>query len=304
MQKYVHFASTTLDYLLTSGYVKSIICNRSNNLDFRDLLDGGKVVLVSTRPYDIGVTPHKGFGKFFLALMMVFVETNIKVAKSRLPHFVYVDEFDQYGPELFVDMYTIFRKFKIGTIFSAQTIKGLGSDAQTLLANSPTKITFGNSTPEETDWWMREFGKRKEWKVGYSYDKNDGEYADKLNGPQWEWVDHMKMGKIQGLKFKGIIYKIKNKKGKNVVNFGNVDFLESKYKTMHKSKKYNFSKYLTAITHEDEKSENSKWKPKKVNFTEDENGDVDPIRTDATDSSYFFNNEDAISFNFKNNNNE
>lgn len=304
MQKYVHFASTTLDYLLTSGYVKSIICNRSNNLDFRDVLDGGKVVLISTRPYDIGVTPHKGFGAFFLALMMIFVETNIKVAKSRLPHFVYVDEFDQYGPSLFVDMYTIFRKFKIGTIFSAQTLKGLGSDAQTLLSNSPTKITFGNATPEETDWWMREFGKRKEWKVGYSYDKNDGEYSDKLGGPSWDWVDHMKMGKIQGLKFKGIIYKIKNKKGKNVVNFGNVDFLESKYKTIHKSKKYNFSKYMTAITHEEEKEEIPKWKPKKVTFDEDERGDVDPIKTDVTDSSYFFNNEEAISFNFKNNNNE
>ena len=31
-------------------------------------------------------------------------------------------------------------------------------------------------------------------------------------------------------------------------------------------------------------------------------GDVNPIQTDTTDSSYFFNNEDAISFNLGNNN--
>ena len=32
-------------------------------------------------------------------------------------------------------------------------------------------------------------------------------------------------------------------------------------------------------------------------------GDVDPIQTDTTDSSYFFDNEDAISFNLNNNDN-
>lgn len=116
----------------------------------------------------------------------------------------------------------------------------------------------------------------------------------------------MKLGKIQGLKFKTVIYKIKNKKGKNVVNFGVVDFLESKYKTPHKLKKYNFAKYVSAVEDEEEKEKKPKWNPKKVKFKADENGDVDPIQTDTTDSSYFFDNEDAVSFNLgsTDNNNE
>ena len=64
-------------------------------------------------------------------------------------------------------LYTIYRKFKIGTIFSAQNLASLGGTAnpaiQTLLSNASTKITFGNSTPEEMQWWTSEFGKRKEW---------------------------------------------------------------------------------------------------------------------------------------------
>lgn len=305
MHKYVHFASSTIDVLLRSADVRSIVCNRYNNISFNDILNEGKVVLISTRPYEIGVTGHKGFGNFFLMLMMCSVENNRNLVRNRLPHFLYVDEFDQYSPATLSDMYTIYRKFKIGTIFSAQTIGSLGENRNVLLANSPTKITFGNSTPEETEWWMNEFGKRKEWKVGYSYDKGDGEYSEKLGNPQWEWVDHMKMGKIQGLKFKGVIYKIKNKKGKNVVNFGTVDFLESKYKTPHKIKKYNFTKYTTAINEESSKEEaKPKWNPTKAKFTEDERGDVDPIITDSTDSSYFFDNEDAISFNLGNNKND
>ncbi len=304
MQKYVHFVSSTLDMLLRASQARNIICNRYNNIDFTDVINNGKVVLLSTRPYEIGGTGHKGFGNFFLMLMMCAVEINREVAKDRIPHFIYVDEFDQYATDALSDMYTIFRKFKIGTIFSAQTIGTLGKKKDVLLTNSPTKITFGNSTPEEMNWWMQEFGKRKEWVVGYSYDKQDGEYSDKLNGPSWDWVDHMKLGKIQGLKFKAVIYKIKNKKGKNVVNFGTVDFLESKYKILHRPKKYNFSRYITGIGTNDDKEDNNKWNPNKVKFTEDERGDIDPIQTDTTDSSYFFDNEDAISFNLGNNSEE
>lgn len=301
MQKYVHFASSTLDVLLRSAQARSIICNRYNNISFADVINNGKIVLLSTRPYEIGGTGHKGFGNFFLMVMMCAVEINREVAKDRIPHFVYVDEFDQYASDALSDMYTVYRKFKIGTIFSAQTIGKLND---TLLANSPTKISFGNTTPDEMDWWMREFGKRKEWVVNYSYDKEDGQYADKLSNPQWAWKDYMHNGRMAGLGFKNIVYKTKNKKGKNLVGFGNVDFLESKYKTPHKSKKYNFSKYITAIESDDDKEEKPKWNPKKVKFTENERGDVDPIQTDATDSSYFFDNENAISFNLGNNNNE
>ena len=94
-------------------------------------------------------------------------------------------------------------------------------------------------------------------------------------------------------------FKTKDKKGKNVVNFGNVDFLESKYKMPHKTKAYNFSKYIANVTSDDKKEEKQKWKPNKVVFSKDERGDIDPIQTDVTDSSYFFDNEDAISFDLK-----
>ena len=301
MKKYIHFASSTLDVLLRASQVRSIICNRFNNISFNDVINNGKIVLISTRPYEIGGVPHKGFGKFFLMLMMCSVETNREVAKNRTPHFLYVDEFDKYSPEEFADMYTIYRKFKIGTIFSSQTLAGLCDGINynaTLSSNASTKITFGNATPNETEWWMQEFGKRREWKVGYSYDKEEREYSDKLGGPTWAWEDHMKVGKIQGLKFKTIIYKIKNKAGKNVVGYGNVDFLESKYKIAHKTKSYNFSKYASPAT-TDKKDENPKWKPNKVKFAADERGDIDPVQTDTTDSSYFFNNSDAISFNLR-----
>ena len=43
-----------------------------------------------------------------------------------------------------------------------------------------------------------------------------------------------------------------------------------------------------------------KFNPKKLDFI-DERNEINPVQTDTTDSSYFFNNEDAISFNLGNN---
>ena len=260
MQKYVHFSSSTLDVLLRSAEVRSIVCNRYNNIDFSKVINEGKVVLISTRPYEIGGTAHKGFGLFFLMLMMCSVENNRELVKNRIPHFMYIDECDMYTSASLTDMYKLYRKFKIGIILSSQTVNGLGPDAELILANSPTKITFGNNTPSEMNWWLEEFGKRREWKVSYSYDKEERQYSDKLGGPSWDWVDHMKLGKIQGLKFKNIIYKTKAKNGKNIVGFGKVDFLESKYKTPHKTKIYNFTKFITAVS-DDKKDEKPKWNP-------------------------------------------
>lgn len=307
MHRYVHFASSTLDVLLRSAEAKNIICNRFNNIEFNDVINNGKVLLISTRPFEIGGTAHKGFGKFFLMLMMCSVEGNRNFLRNRTPHFLYVDEFDKYSPDEFADMYTIYRKFKIGSIFSAQTLSSLGGTStnavQTLLSNASTKISFGNATPEDYAWWEQEFGKRREWETSSNYDKEKGDYSANLGSVKWSWQDTMKLGKLQGLKFKDMIYKTKDKKGKNVVNFGTVDFLGSKYKEPHKSKKYNFNKFITSITSDEDNTNNAKQKfnPKKVNFGSNDNDEADPVQTDTTDSSYFFDNEDAISFNLGNN---
>lgn len=107
------------------------------------------------------------------------------------------------------------------------------------------------------------------------------------------------MLKYKVLNLRVLFIKQKIKKGKNVVNFGNVDFLESKYKSPHKTKTYNFNKYIANVSPDNKKEEKQKWKPNKVVFSKDERGDTDPIQTDVTDSSYFFDNEDAISFDLK-----
>ena len=109
------------------------------------------------------------------------------------------------------------------------------------------------------------------------------------------------------MKFKQCAYKTKDLGGKNVAYAGFVDFLESKYKEKKDVKIFNFSKFTPGIKNSDSDDieEKIKFNPRNIDFDSAGDINVDPIQTDITDSRYFFDNEDAISFNLgKPNNND
>lgn len=304
MQRYIQLVSAQLDTLLRSAAVKDIICNRHNNIDISKVLANGEVILFSSRPTEIGGTAHRGFGKFFLWLLMIAVEGRPGNENSRAPYFIYVDEFNNYYDGSFNDMFTQFRKYKVGTIFAIPTLSSLGGPnspvMQTLLANSPTKVTFGNCTPDEFAWWKQELGKRREWVVSSKYDPDKKDiYDSDLGSPSWAWKDNFVEAKLQGLKFKGIIYKTKDAKGKNVVNYGSVDFLESKYKEPHKSKNYDFDKFNSRTVEETKKTKKIKFDPSHLNWGNSDE-QINPIQMNVTDSNYLFDNSDAIIVDLKN----
>ena len=122
-------------------------------------------------------------------------------------------------------------------------------------------------------------------------------YGD-YKGVKWGWKKNFELGKIQALKFKNCAFKYKDDKGKSFVGVAILDFMPSKFKEPHKSKTFDFTKYQSGIVSESGvKTSNKKsgFDPKKIDFDSfDEDKDIEPIQTDTTDSSYLFNNEDAI----------
>ena len=300
MKRYLQFITASLDTLLRTGAVRNIICNRYNNINLADVLANGDVVLFSSRANDIGGTAHGGFGKFFLWLFMIAVEGRPGSEKSIFPYFLYIDDFNRYYDGCFTDMFTQFRKYHVGTIYAIPNLASLGGPnsplMQALSANAPTKVTFGNCTPDEFSWWSKELGKRREWVVKPGYDPGKSEdYGTNLGSPEWIYKDNFVEAKLQAIKFKQIVYKTKDAKGKNIINFGSVDFLESKYKEPRKTKNYNFEKFNNGTVDKGKRKDDKKIKfdPNNLNWG-DLNGEIDPIQMNTSDSTYLFDNEDAI----------
>lgn len=301
-EKYVHAAITQLDNLLRYPGIKNILCNRTNNIDFDRALENGEITFVCTRRGDLGATAHKAFGLFFILLMQYSVLTRPGNEKSRIPHFLYIDEFPEFLCKATAPIFTLYRKYRVGTIISAQSITQFGAAEQNnyrnvILGNCSTKMVFGGNTPTENEWWSKEFGNHREWQWNDSYDTAKGEYDPKFNGIKWGWKAYFEPDKLAKLGFKKCAYKTRNAKGKVLVGGGSVDLLASKYKEQQEDKTYNFYKFTNGIHDEDKK--HTLLKTKSVFNASDSDENFDPIQTDTTDSNYFFNSGDGITIDLK-----
>lgn len=275
-----------IETLLRYPGVKNILCNRNNNINYDDALKNGEVIFVCTRRGDLGASIQRAFGLFFLLLMQQSVLSRPGSEKTRVPHFLYIDEFPPFITKATEDIFTLYRKYRVGTIISAQNLSQFGgkddaertSFRQTLLANCTTKMVFGNNTPEDNDWWTLEFGDKRQWKFTNDYhtggkgqEDNQPGYDENYKSIQYAWVKNYAAGKIQSLKFKQVIYKTKDLKGKNIVGKAKLDFLESRYKEKQKIKNYNFSKFVPGVSNNSEdngSNSGGKFNFKNVDFSE------------------------------------
>ena len=305
-------ASAELDNLLRNPGVKNILCNRTNNLEYDKILANGEITFVCTRRGDLGANSHKAFGIFFLLLMQQSVLSRPGNDNTRIPHFLYIDDFPEYICKAIEPIFTVYRKYKVGNILSAQTLSQLngtvpGKDnfKDEILANCVNKAIFGNALPEDVQWWQTELQDKREWTWGSSYEtdtsKDNYGYDSKYSGIEFKWKPNYTAGKIMSLKGKQIIFKIKDAKGKSVVAKGSLDFLEAKYKVPKKLKEYNFEKFGSGISESVRNSYISKLRGNfavatSANNAESTDSETDPIQTDSTDSKYFLNSDDAIIF--------
>ena len=321
-KKSVITASSELDNLLRYPGVKNILCNRSNNLAYDKVLANGELVLVCTRRGDLGETSHKAFGLFFLLLMQQSVLSRPGNDSNRIPHFLYIDDFPTYICKATEPIYTLYRKYKVATVLDAQNLSQLKGDLSAdargnyyrdlILSNTVNKFIFGNATPEDVKWWETAMQDKREWTFNNTYNTDKVEYDPKKGNIEFKWKPNYAAGKIMALKDKQVIYKIKDLKGKSIVEKGKVDFIESRYKEVQKSKIYDFSKFTNGISDDANSSLRKALNKKKADFsamtTSNDNYDIErevnPIKTDTSDSKYLFDNEDAIVVNFKNPKNE
>lgn len=309
---YIDAAISQLDKLLRIPGVKSILCNRHNNIDFDKSLANGDIIFVCTRRGDLGASSHKAFGLFFLISMQNAVLRRPGSEKSRVPNFLYIDEFPDFICKATEPIFTMYRKYKIGTTISAQNLEQLNvgnskeNFRQTILSNCANKIFTGNGSIEELEWWGNEFGQKREWSYSNSMDMEKMKYDSKYGNVEWKFVPYFKPGKLQSFGQKDCAYKIRGSNGKPMAGQGKLNYLESKYKEPKKIKTFDFGKYSDGVTTETEDDNDlqskKKFDLKHLDF-KDERDEINPVQTNTTDSSYLFDNEDAIVVNFKNKNN-
>ncbi len=303
IEKYIFAAASQLDNLLRIPGVKSILCNRHNNINFDNMLANGELTFICTRRGDLGASAHKAFGLFFLISMENAVLRRPGTSTSRIPNFLYIDEFADFIGKATEPLFTMYRKYRVATVISTQNLAQLETPGakenyrNTILSNCASKIFTGSATIEELEWWSNEFGLHREWTYSNSMDMEKMKYDTKYGSVKWEFVKYFKPGKLQSsLTDKKCAFRILGEGGGFSIGLGNFNYLESKYKEKQPAKNFDFERYSNNSEYNsdsDDEIQSQKFNLKNINFR-DENNEIDPIKMNTTDSNYTFDNEDAI----------
>ena len=308
-----NFIASRLENLLRSPSIRNILCNRHNNINFDDVLKNGDVTFICTRRGDSGKIAHKAFGLFFLLSMQNAVLRRDGNEKSRIPHFLYIDEFPDFLSKDTETMFTMYRKYRVATTISAQSISQFSPNADkdnfnsVVLANCGSKIFTGGAAPiNELQWWSSEIGTWKQWQFKQDFDGKTEKMGTTYKEPKYEHKIKLVPNKLQSLAQNQCAYKIMNDGGRFFNGEAVMSYLSSKYKEKHSSKKYNFARFVAGSSNydgsDDSSSNNKKTKfnPKKIDF-KDEHDEFNPVQNNST--KYSFEEEGSIIIDLKNDNN-
>ena len=250
-EEVVYGAITQLDNFLRNPGVKRVLCSRNNNIDFDQALDYGEVITACTRQGDLGEIHQRAFGMFFILSFKDAVLRRQGKEDTRTPHFIYIDEFPLYINKDVEAFFTLFRKYRCGTLITIQNLSQLSrvkalNFKDIVLTNTKTQIIFGDLTYEESKFWSSEFGQKKKWDyktkkiLDTSTEEGNKAQTEAFMQAKQEYVANYKDGKIFNLKFKQCVYKTKSRSGGRVVGLGKTDFIKADYYKEHKMSNYDF----------------------------------------------------------------
>lgn len=153
---YIEGAANRLNKFLSSGIIRGMIGQRENTLDFRKIMDDGKILLINLNGKDkISYENTKLLG--IMIVNELFRSAKLRDSKdSKLkPFYFYIDEFAQFVTKDIARSLDETRKFKLFMILAHQHLVQLKKEDEYLYAsvmtNCKNKVVFGGLSVEDTD---------------------------------------------------------------------------------------------------------------------------------------------------------
>lgn len=143
---------------LSNPIIKNILVNAEEKISFRKVMDERKILLINLSKGKIGEDASHLLGGLFLTSLGLasFSRADIPEEK-RLPHMIYVDEFQNFTSLSLVNMLSELRKYKVGMILANQYLHQIEIDIiESVLGNVGTIISFRLGAKDAT-YFTREF---------------------------------------------------------------------------------------------------------------------------------------------------
>lgn len=138
---------TRLDTFLRSRLVRDVVTEKEKPLDFRAMVDSGKVFLAKLSQGAIGDENASLLGALLVSKFhQVSLSRQDIAERERRPFFLYVDEFQQVATPSMASLFSGVRKYRLGLTVAHQDLYQLHANVpeveRAILANAYTRIAF------------------------------------------------------------------------------------------------------------------------------------------------------------------
>lgn len=136
---------TRLDTFLSPKSIRYMVSHGENRVDFRDIMDSGKIFLAKLSQGAIG--PENSFllGSLIVAKLQAEAMSRQRQDEStRRYHFLYADEFHEFLTPSLAQCLSGVRKYRLGLILAHQEMQQVerNSDVASALLNAYTRLAF------------------------------------------------------------------------------------------------------------------------------------------------------------------
>lgn len=129
---------------VTSPTIRDIINHPKSTVDFEDMMNSGKIVILNLPQGKIGEDNAALLGAMFISQIQIAAMNRANIAEDqRKEFFLYVDEFQNFATSSFVKILSEARKYKLGLILANQYIAQLPEEIQNaIFGNVGTVMSY------------------------------------------------------------------------------------------------------------------------------------------------------------------
>lgn len=129
---------------LSISLIRNIVGQPKSTIDMREVIDGGKILLLNLSKGKIGEDASALFGAMVITQLQLAAMGRVDVAEEeRRDFFLYVDEFQNFATDSFADILSEARKYRLSLIMAHQYINQLSERVRdAVFGNVGTIISF------------------------------------------------------------------------------------------------------------------------------------------------------------------
>ncbi len=154
----VPYITSKLTTFISNDMMRPIIAQQKSTLNFRELMDGGKIVLINLSKGKIGEINARLLGMVIVGKILMAALSRVDIPESeRRDFYLYLDEFQNVTTTSIAQILSEARKYKLVLILAHQFIAQLKEEiSKAVFGNVGSLVTF-RVGPEDAEFLEKQF---------------------------------------------------------------------------------------------------------------------------------------------------